>query len=49
MASTGSGHQPVRVHLGQPLADELLAEEGEAGGDVTHTHGAAALLGQGLR
>ncbi len=47
VAITGPGHQPLVVHLGQPLADELLADEGEAGGDITHTHG-AALLGQGL-
>lgn len=47
LAMTGSGYQPVIVHLGQPLADELFADEGEVGGDVTHTHG-AALLGQGL-
>ncbi len=48
IALVGSDDQPVRVHGGQPLADELLADEGEPGGDISYTHG-TALLGQGHR
>ncbi|AEW95146.1 hypothetical protein SCATT_27750 [Streptantibioticus cattleyicolor NRRL 8057 = DSM 46488] len=43
VAVVDSGDQTVGVHLGKPLADELLADEGEPGSDVTHTHGAALL------
>lgn len=42
----GSGDQSVGVHGGQPLADQLLADEGEPGGDIPHPHG-TAFLGHG--
>lgn len=46
VALVGSGDQSVGVHGGQSLADQLLADEGEPGGDIPHPHG-TAFIGHG--